>query len=185
MTGPRLLRVDARVPRRWRNGGGVTHDVAVFPSGAGVDDFLWRASLATIAAAGPFSAFPGVDRALMLLTGELVIEIGGAVERLRPGAPALSFAGEDCVSAAPIGGPCTVLNIMTRRGAMSARLARWTAAQPTVAEALLLLAPEGATVMVGRETFDLTATDALLIDPAAGSAFSTDRPLIAAKLVSD
>ena len=117
---------------------GVTHDVAVFPDGAGDEDFLWRASLATIAAAGPFSSFPGVDRALLLLTGELVIEVGGAIERLRPGAPALNFAGEDCVSAAPIGGACTVLNIMTRRGAMSARLARWMAAQPNVAETLLL-----------------------------------------------
>ena len=68
----RLLPALDRTARPWKNGGGVTRDVAVFPAEANDDDFLWRASVATIAAAGPFSPFPGIDRTLILLGGELV-----------------------------------------------------------------------------------------------------------------
>lgn len=39
----------------------------VLPPGAGMDSFAWRVSVATIARPGPFSAFPGVDRQIMLL----------------------------------------------------------------------------------------------------------------------
>ena len=93
MSGVRLLRARDRVARSWKNGGGVTHDVAVFPEGADDESFLWRASVATIAAAGPFSRFPEIDRALMLLDGELVAKVGDTAHRLRPGSSALPFAG--------------------------------------------------------------------------------------------
>ena len=53
----------------WKNGGGTTRQVACWPPGAGSDDFDWRVSIATIAASGPFSTFPGIDRTIMLLDG--------------------------------------------------------------------------------------------------------------------
>jgi environmental stress-induced protein Ves len=31
----------------WKNGGGVTREIAVHPQGAGFDDFVWRLSMAT------------------------------------------------------------------------------------------------------------------------------------------
>ena len=49
----------------WKNGGGCTTEIAIAPPGASLDAFEWRISLATIAASGPFSAFPGVDRTLV------------------------------------------------------------------------------------------------------------------------
>ena len=54
----------------WKNGGGSTRELACWPPGAGMDSFAWRVSVATIARPGPFSAFPGVDRQIMLLEGD-------------------------------------------------------------------------------------------------------------------
>jgi environmental stress-induced protein Ves len=182
LSGVRLLRAQDRVARPWKNGGGVTRDVAVFPEGADDECFLWRVSVATIAAAGPFSRFPEIDRALMLLDGELVIKIGDVAHRLRPGSAALHFTGEEVVSAAPVGEACTVLNIMTRRGACSAKLGRWEVARPTAADRLLLLATANAEVAVDGRRFDLSANDALLIDVPEERSLPLDGPVIAAEI---
>ncbi|MCW0198455.1 HutD family protein [Sphingopyxis sp.] len=182
MNGVRLLRARDRVARPWKNGGGVTRDVAVFAEGADDKSFLWRASVATIAAAGPFSQFPEIDRTLMLLDGELVIKIGDVAQRLRPGSAALHFTGEEMVSAAPVGEACTVLNIMARRGAFSAKLDRWQAARPTSADYLLLLATGTAGVTVDGRRFDLSALDALLIEAPASISLSLAGPVIAVEL---
>jgi hypothetical protein len=42
----------------WKNGGGVTREVAAcYPQGGDGQDFLWRVSIATVAGNGPFSHF--------------------------------------------------------------------------------------------------------------------------------
>jgi len=174
-----LLRARDRIARPWKNGGGVTRDIAVFPEGASDEDFLWRASIATIEKAGPFSVFPGVDRAFLLLRGDLRIEVGDRGEqRLRPGSPALSFGGEDSVGAEPLGGSCSALNIMTRRGRAWAILERWSCAR--AADRLLLLATRATPVTVGGHMIDLAEDDALLIDRAAEKPLSAGPALIAA-----
>jgi len=48
----------------WKNGGGETVEIAISPQGAGLADFDWRVSMATVASDGPFSVFPGIDRTL-------------------------------------------------------------------------------------------------------------------------
>jgi len=78
-------------------------------------EFGWRASIAQIARDGPFSAFAGVDRTLILLNGGPVSLAGPDWRtRLAQGAAPLQFAGDDQVHASPEA-PATVLNIMTRR----------------------------------------------------------------------
>lgn len=62
---------------RWRNGGGETREIVSFPPRS--EPFSWRASIASIAASGAFSFFPGVDRVITLLNGE-------GVELASPGA---------------------------------------------------------------------------------------------------
>jgi environmental stress-induced protein Ves len=57
----------------WKNGGGATREIACWPPGSGLDDFDWRASIATIATSGPFSVFPGVERTIVLLDGPGVL----------------------------------------------------------------------------------------------------------------
>lgn len=178
MTGTRLLPAHNRRPRPWRNGGGVTHDVAVFPEGASDEDFLWRASIATIAAAGPFSSFPGVERTLLLLRGELVVALGGTEHRLHPGSAALPFAGEEAVSAYPAGEACTVLNIMVRRDRASAGIDLPPATRSTSATALLILATGPASIAVSKDVFALSVDDALLLDRPADPP-SINGPVIA------
>ncbi len=63
------LREARRMP--WKNGGGTTLELAVAPPGATLDSgFAWRLSSAEVAASGPFSAFPGLERTLLLLAGD-------------------------------------------------------------------------------------------------------------------
>src|SRR5690606_23181136 len=53
---------------RWRNGLGWTREIHAHRSDP-AGDWTWRLSIAEIERDGPFSAFPGVDRALVLLRG--------------------------------------------------------------------------------------------------------------------
>ena len=184
MTSARLLSAQDRPARPWKNGGGVTRDVAVFPEGAGDEDFLWRASLATIAAPGPFSPFPGVDRAFLLVEGALRIRIGdGDEHHLHGGASApLLFGGEEAVMAAPVEGPCLALNIMTRRGKASARITAWDRVRPTSADTLLLIAPTATIVRCGPQDFPLSDGDAVLIDGPTDAMLAIDGPVIAAEI---
>lgn len=183
MNAVRELPARSRVARPWRNGGGVTRDIALFPAGASDDTFLWRASLATIEAAGPFSAWPDVDRSLMLLHGELAVTIGGAAERfLGPEDSSIDFAGETAVTARPVGGECTAFNIMARRGLVRARLERWNAARPTAADQLLLLADAATSIRLVGRSVSLDRHDALLLDHAAIVNLECDRPAIVVEL---
>lgn len=102
----------------WRNGGGLTREIACVPPGAGLDGFDWRISIARIDRSGPFSEFTGVDRQITLLDGAGVLlrpEGEPTAWRLdQPGRP-LAFAGECTLWADLLGGPCEDLNVMTRR----------------------------------------------------------------------
>jgi environmental stress-induced protein Ves len=183
VTGVLHLASHAHVARPWRGGGGVTRDIIAVPAGAGDDDFLWRASIATIAVPGPFSAWPGVDRAFMLLRGTILLTVGDRDERrIDPGAPAILFAGEMAIMARPVDGPCTALNLMARRGRSRIIVERWTAPRPSAAGQYLLLAEHITKVRASDQTIDLAPDDALLLtdDNIAGLAF--DRPLIAAEI---
>lgn len=105
-------------PVPWKNGGGSTTEIAIEPPDAGFDDFLWRISLATISADGPFSVFPGVDRTLALVEGHgVTLEIDGLEKTmLCADDPVISFAGESVVQARLNRGATTDFNVMTRRG---------------------------------------------------------------------
>ncbi|MFE6068780.1 HutD family protein [Streptomyces sp. NPDC056525] len=116
--------VETLTPGRWRNGGGATREIASRPVGA--EDFGWRASVADIDRAGPFSAFGGVDRTLTLLAGDgVLLTCPGVFERLpaREGEP-VAFSGDLALSAELPDGGCRVLNIMVRRGDWTARVER-------------------------------------------------------------
>ena len=69
MSAGRIVRAGELVPVPWRNGQGVTREIAAMPAGAGPDDFLWRVSLADVVGPAPFSRFPGVDRVIALNDG--------------------------------------------------------------------------------------------------------------------
>ena len=54
MTRYRLLRAAERRAEPWKNGGGVTREVAACGAEVETGDFDWRVSIAEVAAPGPF-----------------------------------------------------------------------------------------------------------------------------------
>jgi environmental stress-induced protein Ves len=120
----RILRAGERMAVPWKNGGGTTSEVAVYPEGAGFDDFGWRISIADIARGGPFSLFPGIDRTLILLKGQVTLSIEGrSAVTLTPDSEPLDFPG-DVATSAELVGTARDLNVMTRRGTFTARTAK-------------------------------------------------------------
>lgn len=108
-----------RIAVPWKNGGGVTREVAVFPADASMDDFDWRISTAEVTEAGPFSRFDGIDRHLTVLRGQLRLDAPDRRYTLFP-LESLEFEGELPVSGTPLTQRVLDLNVMTRRGKVSA-----------------------------------------------------------------
>ena len=107
----RIVRLADCPVQRWRNGGGNTRELA---SHSEDGDVIWRISVATIAADGPFSRFDGMDRSLVPLGGGvLTLTVDGHV-RVANGEIA-AFPGEASVIASIRKAPVQVINIMTRR----------------------------------------------------------------------
>lgn len=105
-------------PVPWKNGGGTTRQLVCWPPAADTQRFEWRVSVATIASPGPFSAFPGVDRQIMLLNGDGVqLESGTGRWRHALHAPwqPFGFSGDDPVDCTLLGAPSTDFNLMLRR----------------------------------------------------------------------
>ena len=114
---------DAQLAQPWKNGGGITRTLAVHPDGATLDAFDWRLSAADIAADGPFSTFPGIDRVLVLLRGAgLVLTVDGHAHALSTPGAMLRFPGEAHVHGQLTSGPTWDLNVMVRRGAAHAHV---------------------------------------------------------------
>lgn len=106
----------------WKNGGGVTREIAAFPAGSDTSNFTWRVSVADIDAGGPFSTFPGIDRNLVLLSGKgmELVQDDGKVYQLAQPLDIARFAGEAAISARLFDGPTRDLNVMVRRDQGSA-----------------------------------------------------------------
>jgi uncharacterized protein len=120
-----ILRAAARTAVPWKNGGGLTREVAVHPPGSDLGGFDWRVSLAEVRAGGPFSMFPGIDRQLAVISGRLALSIAGEDSVvLSPASAPCAFAGELPAAAEPLESPVSDLNVMTRRGRFVARLRR-------------------------------------------------------------
>lgn len=121
----RILRAADRTATPWKNGGGLTREVAVWPPGAGFDDFRWRISLAEMDMDAPFSVFAGVDRILAVLQGQLRLSFAdGATVTLWPRSAPFPFAGESPVTGCVVAGPVLDFNVMTRRGAVGSTVKR-------------------------------------------------------------
>ncbi|MGO9804566.1 MAG: HutD family protein [Steroidobacteraceae bacterium] len=163
-----VLRAADRAAVPWKNGGGVTREVAVSPPGSPLGDFDWRVSIAEIGVAGPFSLFPGIDRRMAVLSGRLSLRIDGqAAVTLSNDGSAVAFPGEVPVFAEPLGATVTDLNVMTRRGRCSATLTRRTTGESAVLElrgaTTLLIALTELKVRSGPLEAELAPLDALAL----------------------
>jgi uncharacterized protein len=115
----------------WKNGGGLTREIAAYPTraaGASMDAFAWRVSIAEVARSGPFSRFAGVDRTLVLLDGAgMVLHEGARTHALERPLDCARFAGEASIDATLVDGPTRDFNLMVRRAAAHGTLELWRA----------------------------------------------------------
>ena len=109
---------------RWRNGLGWTREIHAHATAGSPDDWAWRLSIAEIEQDAPFSAFPGIDRELVLLSGNgLRLRFDdGEVRELHPPHDKLRFAGERAVTGELLDGPTQDFNLMWRRHLVDAQL---------------------------------------------------------------
>lgn len=120
---PRKLPVEALKILPWKNGGGVTTEIAAGPPRSDDQDWSWRVSIADVPATGPFSRFPGIDRTIAVIEGDgmdLRFEDGRMVP-LEPNQP-IDFAGDVAVDGILRTDPIRDFNVMTDRRHFSAVL---------------------------------------------------------------
>lgn len=158
--GPRDYR---RTP--WKNGGGVTTDIAH-------DGEVWRFSRTPITAPGPFSDYAGFDRVQMLVAGRgLVLETpDGEIDVRTPFKP-VRFAGELAIVSRLDAGPVEVLNLLGDRSKVTldlAVLAAGESRQLGSGRHIAYCPGEAASVRLGGKTFDLAADHALHLEQADG-----------------
>ena len=116
----RIIRLADQRPMPWKNGGGITYEVAVFPADAAFDGFAWRVSMAQVESDGPFSRFDGIDRSLAIMQGNgLRLLVDGATIELGAQSRPLAFPGDIPVSAALIEGPIMDLNAHDAPGCLA------------------------------------------------------------------
>jgi environmental stress-induced protein Ves len=104
-------------PQPWKNGLGQTREMAVQPVSDSSHDLLWRVSIAEVTCAAPFSAFPGIDRTIVLLDGAgftMTLD-GGQTHALTTRFVPFAFPGEAAVEVQLAGGPTRDFNLMVRR----------------------------------------------------------------------
>ncbi len=181
-TVPRVLGPADYRSMPWKNGGGRTTEIAVAPPGADLATFTWRASIADVLRDGPFSAFPGVERTLVLLAGRGMRLAGpqGAWELHAPLA-VQTFAGEDALDCRLIAGPTRDFNFMVRRAAARGELAvvRGSARRFAGARVLLCFAASGpvACAVAGEAPLVLQPEQTMVLADGAPDAAVTVRAL--------
>ena len=170
-----VRRLQASEARRlpWKNGRGVTREIALGPDGAGFErgDFDWRVSAARVEEPGPFSAFAGFDRTLVVTEGAgLILEHGEAaprtrVRRMEP----YRFSGDWPTRCELVAGAVADFNVLARRGkwraeVLALELGRRVLRESAGADVLVVHVLRGKlSVRVSGEEdpFDLEAGDSL------------------------
>jgi len=109
-----------RVP--WKNGRGTTLELvtdAVTPEGP----WTYRLAIADVPEAGPFSSYPGIDRALVLLAGRgLDLDVEGSRIAVPRAGRGVAFPGEAKVSGVPHGEAVRDANLMVDRATWTGTL---------------------------------------------------------------
>jgi environmental stress-induced protein Ves len=106
-----MMKLDPAGYRRtpWKNGGGVTVDIAEHQD-------AWRFGRTPITAPGPFSDYTGFDRVQVLVAGSgLVLQTPDGELDLRTPLKPVAFAGETAIMSRLEEGPVEVVNLIGNR----------------------------------------------------------------------
>jgi environmental stress-induced protein Ves len=171
------IRLDPKAYRRtpWKNGGGVTVNIAdASAPGAEPGSWsgtLWRLGRTEIVAGGPFSDLSGYDRVLTVIGGRgLVLQIeGGAALDVREPCRPVRFRGEDRIVSRLEAGPVAVLNLIAdRRHAIDVAILSGTDARVLNAPINIVYALADCVVAISGEEHALQRDEALRLDQAGG-----------------
>lgn len=157
----------------WKNGGGVTTELAIYPDSASLEHFIWRLSAARINQDGPFSHFAGIDRTLAVLAGDgLTLHSDSsqgqsASVSLNTDSRPYSFAGEVSIRGELHNQvPVLDLNMMTRRDVCAHSMQRLEAGQHLIeandTQQLLLYCASGSYQLAGDTS--LQAGELLMLE---------------------
>ena len=172
--GIRLATIDPAAFRHtpWKNGGGVTIDVAesMLPGFApgSWEGMVWRFGRTAIVTTGPFSDLSGYDRQQVLVSGSgLVLDTpAGEIDVRRPFKP-VRFAGETAIVSRLEAGPVEVVNLLGDRSLVSIDLSCLTPGATNSRPAGIHIIYAAATpcdLLIDGEACEIAAGHALRID---------------------
>jgi uncharacterized protein len=152
----------------WKNGGGTTREVLKFPLSSTIETFDWRISIAAVAASGPFSLFPDIDRTMIVADGE-GIELDDKKNRIVLGQAdePFSFPGEIPYYGTLADGPIADVNVMTRRTRYSHSMRRHRSAGKSIDRGnirVIVALADGVSCAFGSKSLVLAKLDSLLVD---------------------
>ena len=125
MNAPRLVRYADTPEIAWKNGGGVTRQLAIHPPQATAAEFEWRVSIARLDESAPFSEFAGIERCLAVLQGELRLSRAGTEpQTLHERSAPITFAGDTPSHGEVLRGPVLDLNLMYQATRWRASMSR-------------------------------------------------------------
>jgi len=123
--GLRLVQPSEHRVMPWKNGFGTTTEIAIDPADADVGGrFRWRLSIANVQRSGPFSAFLGYERTIMVIAGhgmDLAIADQPA-RRLDRLFDPLVFSGDSTADCRLLDGPICDFNLMVERSSLRSHL---------------------------------------------------------------
>ena len=139
----------------WKNHAGITRELCIEPPGSDLNTFIWRVSVAEVAADSAFSTFDGIDRTIVLLNGSgLHLQLpGGLLHPLTSAYQPFTFAGELQVQATVQGGATRDFNLMVRRCAATGSITVYSCPQQLLlaANASLLFVAQGEALLTDAE----------------------------------
>ena len=154
----------------WKNGGGVTVDIAF-------DGDVWRFSRTPITVAGPLDDYTGFDRMQVMVagSGRVLQTPAGEIDVRRPFRP-VRFAGETPIVSRLESGPVEVVNLLGERSRVGIDLAVLEAGRTRdlIPGLHIAYCPGGrAQLRIDDQTYDLEPDGGLRIEKASAVACLT------------
>jgi environmental stress-induced protein Ves len=109
----------------WKNGFGRTTEIAIDPPDVDIGGrFRWRLSIADVERSGPFSAFPGFERTIMVIAGHgMDLRVGDEpARRLDRLFEPFVFSGDRPAECRLLDGAIRDFNLMVERSSLRSRL---------------------------------------------------------------
>lgn len=163
--------------QRWKNGAGWTREILRHPADA--EAFDWRLSIADIENDGPFSAFPGYRRSLILLKGHGIRLAfpDGQTHLLGPPHARIDFDGGSALQCQLLDGRTQDFNLMWRPSRVSAQMLQLALSgslhlsHPDSYQSLIVHLLDGALSVTGADlTTHAQAQDTIVLHPAQNGA---------------